>query len=91
MGVGLSGCSLFEHVTVVPTPMVVACLNEAYQESDIGLGPQCSALAAWARSEKLDVLVPGPGERGSYSRAHCVTVAQPAAPAPCPNPAPSAK
>ena len=52
---GLGGCDVFEHVTVAPKAMVEGCLNEAYQESDIGLGPQCSALAVWAQSQQWEV------------------------------------
>jgi hypothetical protein len=52
----LSGCADFErHVTCAPRSQVVACLNESYQASELGLGPQCSALATWARAEGWEV------------------------------------
>ena len=52
----MSGC---EHVstfnaavTCAPRTMVVGCLNEAFRDDpNVGLGPWCSSLAAWARAE----------------------------------------
>jgi hypothetical protein len=37
------------HVVCAPKVMVEACLQEAYQASNVGLGPYCLALNNWSR------------------------------------------
>jgi hypothetical protein len=61
----LVGCEHLQQlgVTCAPRAQVVACLNEAYQESLVGLGPQCSALAVWAQARGWEVEGTGPTAR----------------------------
>jgi hypothetical protein len=54
---GLVSCEYLTKsgVTCAPRPQVIACLNESYQESTVGLGPQCSALAVWAQAQGWEI------------------------------------